>query len=221
MEIILRTTGLLIFAILCFRLMGYRSMGDMEPIDFVIVLGIGETFGAALIDGRLNVIDAYIAIGTLTVLQIAFAWMSLKNKAFLKLLEGSPIMVIDNGKILKKNLRKARVNYSDIMEELRVQGLTSHLDVEAAYLEPSGRFSIIKKKEVEPITPRYLGKKASLTIIENGQVIGDKLTQAGITPQELTEILSNFNIDDISQVESAVITASGHMALTKKETGAF
>lgn len=217
METILRTTGLLFFALVCFRLMGYRSMGDMEPIDFVIVLGIAEILGAPLADERLHTMNTYIAIGTLTILQIALSWASLKNKTVLKLLEGKPIPVIQNGQVLIKNLRKARVNHSDLMEELRIHGLTSHLDVEAAYLEPSGRFSIIRKKETEPITPRYLGKKPSLTIVENGLVAADKMAQAGITPAQLAEILESFHIKDINEVETAVFTASGHIALTRKQ----
>lgn len=216
METIIRTIGLFIFAVICFRLMGYRSFGDMEPIDYVIVLGIAEILGAPLADSELNIINAYIAIGVLTSLQIIFSYISLKNVNFRTLIEGNAITVIKEGKILKTNMRKARFNYTDLMEELRLQGLNTVQDVELANLETSGRFSIIKKKEVEPITPRYLGMKTSITLVDNGQVIPEKLEQAGITPARLSDILFEFNITDLNDVEMVVLSPSGNFAVTKK-----
>ncbi|MGI6678169.1 MAG: DUF421 domain-containing protein [Dehalobacterium sp.] len=218
MEIVLRTVGLLLFAFLCFRLMGYRSMGDLEPTDFIIMLVIAETLGTPLADTNLPIINTLIAVSTLTLLQIFFSWLGLKSTFILHLLEGKPIPVIQNGQILEKNMKKARVNRSDLMEELRVQGLTNHLDVEFAYLEPSGRFSIIRKKEVEPITPRYLGQKTSSTLMENGEIFADQLAESGITAEELAQILESFQITDLSQVETVVITPKGHIALTKKKS---
>ncbi|MDD2496822.1 MAG: DUF421 domain-containing protein [Desulfitobacteriaceae bacterium] len=219
MVIFLRTIGLLLFAILCFRLMGFRSLGgDVEPIDFVIVLGIAEILGAPLADENLKVVNALIAIGTLTILQIILSYLSLKNQTFLRIIEGQPITVIKEGKILKNNMRKARFSMQDLMEELRIQGLTTVQDVELANLEPSGRFSVIRTKDAEPITPRYLGQSTSVTLIENGQVVGDKLEQVGINPRQLAEILSQFGITALDQVETAVIVPSGHIAVTKKNT---
>ncbi|MCR6545315.1 DUF421 domain-containing protein [Dehalobacterium formicoaceticum] len=217
METVLRTVGLLAFGFICYRLMGYRSMGDMEPTDFVIMLVIAETLGTPLADESLSLTNTIIAVSTLTILQILFSWTGLKSTFLLQLMDGKPIPVIQNGKILEKNMRKARVNRSDLMEELRVQGLSNYLDVEFAYLEPSGRFSIIRKKEVEPITPRYLGKKTSKTIMENGEIFADQLTQSGVTAAELAEILESFHIDDLNQLESIVVTPDGHIALTKKQ----
>ena len=217
MVVFLRTIGLFLFAVLCFRLMGFRSMGgDVEPIDFVIVLGIAEILGAPLADENLKVANAFIAIGTLTILQIVLSYLSLKNQNFLKIVEGSPITVIKEGRILEDNMRRARFNMQDLMEELRIQGLTSVQDVELANLEPSGRFSVIRSKSAEPITPRYLGQSTSVTLVENGQVVADKLEQASINPNQLAEILSQFGITELSQVETAVIAPSGHIAVTKK-----
>lgn len=218
MDTVLRTLGLLLVTVLCFRLMGYRSFGDMEPIDFVIVLGIAEILGAPLADEKLKISSALIAIATLTGLQIFLSYLTLKSKSFLKFLEGQPIPVIKEGRILRNNLRKARFNQEDLMEELRIHGLTSVHDVELANLEPSGRFSVVRKKEAEPITPRYLGRNTSLTLMENGQIFPDKMQQAGFTPAHLSEILSGSGIEDFNEVESLVISPLGHLVIMKKPT---
>lgn len=218
MDTVLRTLGLMIFVTLCFRVMGYRSLGDMEPLDFIIVVGIAEILGAPLADTDLKVSDAFIAIATLTLLQMGLSYLSLKNPTAKKILEGKPLPVIKEGKIIDSNLRKARFTYEDLMEELRIHGLSSVQDVELANLEPNGRFSIIKRKDSEPITPRYLGRSTSLTVIENGEIMADKMKQAGITPTFLTEVLADFDVTDLNQVEAAVVSPSGNIAVTKKSS---
>ncbi|MGI6711969.1 MAG: YetF domain-containing protein [Bacillota bacterium] len=216
MDIILRTLGILFFTLVCFRIMGYRSLGDVEPLDFVIVLGIAEILGSSLADKNLNIWNSLIAIGTLTILQILLSYASLKSNVVLNLLEGTPIPVIKNGKILRRNLRKARFSYHDLLEELRIQGLQTIHDVELANLEPSGRFSVIRKKESKSMETQKRSGENTVIIIEKGQVCTEKLKQAGLTYSRLLNILSELHITDIKQIERALFFPEGHIALIIK-----
>ncbi|MEG2406246.1 MAG: DUF421 domain-containing protein, partial [Clostridiales bacterium] len=124
-----KTILLFIFTLFCFRLMGYRSLGDMEPLDYVIVLGIGEIMGSPLTDVKNGIFMPMVAIGTLTILQIALSSLYAKLPKVENIMEGGPVPVIRNGKILTKNLAKNRIDFESIMEELRIKGLRDESDV--------------------------------------------------------------------------------------------
>ncbi len=205
MDIVIKTVFLFLFTLLCFRLMGYRSLGDMEPMDYVIVLGIGEILGAPLAGDKIPITHAMLAIATLTCLQILFSFFYAKSPKFNKYMDGKPIPVIRNGRLLKANLLRHRISEEDIMEELRIKGLRDEHDVDLANLEPSGRFSVIMKNEATPITPRYLGKETSYILAVNGKIALDQWEKSKISTEEVASFLASQNVTDWQQVDSLIL----------------
>ena len=124
-----KTAVLFLFTLFCFRLMGYRSLGDMEPLDYVVVLGIGEIMGSPL-SGEASMIRPMVAIATLTALQIILSSLYSKMPKVGKVMEGGPVPVIRNGKLIKKNLLIHRIDQAAVMEELRIKGLRDEKDVD-------------------------------------------------------------------------------------------
>lgn len=213
LDTILRAFFLYFFALVCFRIMGFRSFGNMEPYDFVIVLAIGEIIGAPLIEHAISPWLAIVAISTLTGLQIVLSYIAMKNSVFRKIIEGQPVPVIKDGKILYDNLRNTRFTIDDLNEELRVQGVSSPGDVKLANLEPSGRFSIILKKENEPLTARFLKIPTSFVVIENGIIDFAELEKTPLTLEGLEDRLRTFKITDLQYVESAIIDGKGNFSV--------
>lgn len=212
-ETIFRAFILYFFALVCFRIMGFRSFGNMEPYDFVIVLAIGEIIGTPLIEHKLSPWLAIAAISTLTFLQLVLSYFAMKNSTFRKIIEGQPVPVIKDGEILYDNLRTTRFTLDDMSEELRVQGISSPADVKLANLEPSGRFSVILKKESAPITARFLKIPTSYTIIQSGQIDFAELEKTPLTLQDLEERLKALNITNLEVVESAIIDGKGNFSV--------
>ncbi len=216
MEIITKTVLLFLFTLLCFRLMGYRSLGDMEPMDYVIVLGIGEIMGAPLADDRIPIYQALLAISTLTALQVLFSFLYAKNRKFNDYMDGKPIPVIRHGKLLLANLSKHRISREDILEELRIKGLRDERDVDLANLEPSGRFSVILKTEATPVTPRYLGMESAFIIASDGKISADQWDKSGISLEEVTDFLAGHGVGDWREVEMLVYK-NGRFLLERKQ----
>lgn len=213
LDTILRAFVLYFFALVCFRIMGFRSFGNMEPYDFVIVLAIGEIIGAPLIEHNISPWLAVVAISALTCLQVVLSYFAMKNSIFRKIIEGQPVPVIKDGKILYDNLRSSRFTIDDMREELRVQGVSSPGDVKLANLEPSGRFSVILKKENEPLTARFLKIPTSYTIIENGNIDFEELEKTSFTLENLEERLRVLNVKNLQIVESAIIDSNGNFSV--------
>lgn len=204
----------------CFRLMGYRTLGDMEPMDYVIVLGVGEIMGSPLSSPDRNILYPAIAIFVLTLVQLALSALYSHSPKMNRLLEGAPIPVIRNGRIITKNLTRNRIDINTIREELRVKGIRDEKDVDMAFLEPSGRFSVILKNEASPITPRYMGEKGSIILVENGKIRAEDWLRCGITQDEILSFLKDHNIRAWEEIDT-LLYKNGLFLLEKKKSGSL
>ena len=211
-----KTTALFLLTLICFRLMGYRSLGDMEPLDYVIVLGIGEIMGTPLSSPESNILYAAAAILSLTLLQMLLSALYSKVPKLNRMMEGKPIPVIQNGKILEKNLSRNRVDRNSILEELRIKGIRDEKDVDMAFLEPSGRFSMILKNEASPITPRYLGEKGSSILVEHGRIRPTDWHESKVGEKEILSFLEKEKVTSWDEIDT-LLYKNGQFFLEKKK----
>ncbi|RCW48041.1 DUF421 domain-containing protein [Paenibacillus prosopidis] len=144
---VLRAVGLFVVGLLAFRVMGSQSVGRLTDFDLVVVIAIGAIIGDGLADPELNVFILIAAIAGLVLMQILASVLAMKSPLIEKLVMGSPIKLIENGKILLNGLRRARITKNNLDQELRVKGLTSLEQVEEAFMEPNGKLSVIEKEK--------------------------------------------------------------------------
>ncbi|MDO4542410.1 MAG: DUF421 domain-containing protein, partial [Bacillota bacterium] len=157
-----------------------------------------------------------IAIGTLTLLQITASALYAKLPKVEKVMEGKPIPVIRNGRILKKNLTSNRIDMDALMEELRIKGLRDESDVDLANLEPSGRFSVILKSEAAPVTPRFFGESSAYYLATHGKLDPWAWQNSGVKEDDLLAYLRTQGIDNWQEVDS-LIYKNGNFFLKKRE----
>lgn len=147
-----KAISIFIVVMIGFRIMGNQAVGRLTAFDLVVVIALGALMGAPLADDDLNIFLAFTGVATLVALQRLTAFLTLKSKWFAKWAIGEPIKLIENGEVNKKGLWSSRLTYDNLIEELRLKGVTKVADVEMAYLEPEGQVSVIPKKEKRPLT---------------------------------------------------------------------
>lgn len=151
--IIFRTCFIYVFILIIFRLMGKREVGELSVIDLVVSILIAEVAAFALDDVETPLINAILPIIMLFFIQIGSAYFSLKNKKFRDLVDGDPVLLIKDGVILEKEMRRQRYNLDDLCQQLRENGTASVTEVAYAYLEPSGNLSVYEKDEKAFVYP--------------------------------------------------------------------
>ena len=142
--------GLSIYAILLLatRLSGRRTMAQMTPFDFVLLLIIAETTQQALLGDDFYISNAIVLILTLFATDVLLAWLKGWSPRVESLLDGSPTVLISRGRVDHEAMNRARVSIDDVLETARErQGLKSLADIDAAVLEVSGAISIIPKQK--------------------------------------------------------------------------
>ncbi|MGK9180678.1 DUF421 domain-containing protein [Priestia filamentosa] len=174
MELLLlvgRTVLLYLVIVFIFRLMGKREIGELSILDLVVFLMIAEIAVMAIEDTESPLLNNFLPMATLTVLQIGFAVWALKNQHIRRILDGRASIIIENGQIREGEMKKQRYNFNDLLIQLREKDISNIEDVEFAILETSGKLSVIKKDQGV--------KSLTLPLILDGIIQFDHLERSG------------------------------------------
>ena len=145
MDIALRALALYVFITLIMRILGRRELSTLAPSDLVLLIVLGDTVQQGLTQDDYSVTGAVIAVATIAALQVLASWISFRSKRARRVLEGEPVVVVQDGKVIEKNLHRERMTREDIAEEMRVQQIASFDELQWAILENNGQMSFIKK----------------------------------------------------------------------------
>ena len=146
MDLVFRAIFLFGGVMVLLRVVGRRELATMEPIDFILLVVLGDAIQQGLTQDDYSVTGALIVIFTIGVLQVSLAFASFRSSRIRTVMEGEPLVLIENGNVLDRNLRRARIAREELAEEARLSQVRSLTDVAWAVLETSGKISIIPKK---------------------------------------------------------------------------
>ena len=144
---VVRTIILYLIIVIGIRLMGKRQIGQLEPSEFVLSLLIADLAAVPMQDFGIPIIMGIIPIITLLCLSTILSVLTVRSIRIRALLCSRPSIVVEDGKILYREMVKNRFTVDELMEELRVAGVTDLDSVKYAVLETTGRISVITKKE--------------------------------------------------------------------------
>jgi uncharacterized membrane protein YcaP (DUF421 family) len=146
-EKVLRAAVVYLFLLIAFRLTGKRQVGQMTTFDLVVVLVISNVLQNAMIGADNSVAGGLLGAAVILIVNFIIAEIAVRSRRAERILEPEPTVLIVNGKIIEKNLRKELISIADLHSALRKDGIISSEDVKLAVLEPNGAISIIKKAE--------------------------------------------------------------------------
>lgn len=138
------SAALYILIIICLRLLGKKGLAEISLGDLVLIILIGEAMGS-LIPQENAFISAVTCIVTLTIMNYLILNVAYKSKFLRKFLEGSPVVIVKNGRIFHKKMEEEKLTHDDLDEALREKGVKDIKDVEIAVLETDGGINIVEK----------------------------------------------------------------------------
>lgn len=199
-ELVYRSVFVYFVVLIVIRMMGKREIGQLSPFDFVVAIIIAEIAAMPMQSPTFPIWHSIIPMLVVAFLEIGLSFAALHSRRLRVFLDGKPQVVIDNGKILKNELRRARYNLDDLMAQLRERGYPRPDDVEVAVLETSGRLSVVPKSGKRPVTPSDLGVSTGYeglpaVVIMDGEVFCEHLHRCGHDISWLLERLKDKGVD--------------------------
>lgn len=144
MDSVLRGTVVYLVLLALFRISGKRSLGEATPFDFVLLLIISEAVQQAMIGDDNSMVNALLLVTTLIGLNVLISLIKQRSRRVEKVLEGVPLVIVENGRALHDRMQKVRVDEADVLEAAReLQGLHRLDQIRYAVLETDGTITII------------------------------------------------------------------------------
>lgn len=173
-----------------YRMMGKREVGELKVIDLVVSMFIANIVAMGIENSEESILLSLLPVLLLVLLQVITSKLSLKYTKVRKLVDGSPSVIINRGKINFKEMLAQRYNLDDLLMELRSQGIKSIEEVDYAILEISGRLSVFLKEN---------DKNYPLPVILDGKVDEDVLVQINKSKKWIEEAVKNegYCLDEV------------------------
>jgi uncharacterized membrane protein YcaP (DUF421 family) len=143
MDLVLRTVFAFLLILVITRAVGRRELSSMEPFDLILLVVIGDLVQQGVTQSDYSLTGATTVLVTMSVLVVATAWLSYRFARLRPLLEGEPTLLIADGELLERNLRRERMTVEEIRAEARLQSIGSLEDVRYAVLETNGKISFV------------------------------------------------------------------------------
>ncbi len=178
----------------CVRLMGKRSLGELQPSEMVTTFLISNIATLPMEDISMPLIFGLIPIIVIVALELILSQGLLHLPFLRKLLIGNPVVVIKNGEILQQNLKKLRCTVDDLYASMREQGYFDIDQIEYAVAETTGNLSFLPKADQTPLTPKTLhhpqqNTPVPLVLISDGRLIQSTMQQYALTEDWLQKVL--------------------------------
>ena len=145
MDLVLRAAIVFTFVLVLTRVIGKRELGSLQPFDLILLIVLGDALQQGLTQDDYSLTGAILVVGTIAVLQVFVSWLSYRFPRTRPLLEGEPIVIVEDGKVIDRNLKRERLTVEEIAEQARLHEIAHLSDLRFAILETSGTISFIKK----------------------------------------------------------------------------
>jgi uncharacterized membrane protein YcaP (DUF421 family) len=145
MDIVIRALVVYLFVLVLTRAVGRRELSTLEPFDLILLVMIGDLVQQGVTQNDFSVTGSFLAVGTIGVLTVVFSYLPWRFQVLRPVLEGVPAILMQDGDVVEKNLRRHRLTQEEIAAAARVQNIGSLSEVRWAVLETNGQISFVKK----------------------------------------------------------------------------
>lgn len=218
---IIRTILLYAFVVLAVRLMGKRQISEMQPSELVITLIVSEIASIPMQNTSQPLLSGIIPVMVLVALEIAASVLMMKSGKFRKMMCGSPIVVIRDGKILQNEMRRLRLTTEDLCVQLRQQDIFSIEDVQYCIVETNGKVSVLEKPQrrtpsADDLKVKIKDNKIETVVVSDGQILDNSLKLCGKNKEDVYKILKSEHTR-LKDVFLMTLDALGKYNIVQKE----
>jgi uncharacterized membrane protein YcaP (DUF421 family) len=145
MDIVVRAFLAFLFIFLLTRLIGRRELSTLQPFDLLLLVVVGDLLQQGVTQNDLSFTGLVLVVGVFGLLTLAMSYVGWRFPRVRPLLEPEPLILVEDGKVIERNLRKERITPEEVAGEARLQKISSLDEVQWALLESGGRISFIPK----------------------------------------------------------------------------
>lgn len=210
LNVIVRALSSLVALFFVTKMLGKKQVSQLSLFDYVIGISIGNFAAEMTINLESNEINGIIAVIVFGIVAYLVSYLTMKSIILRRFFIGTPTILIQDGKILEKNLKKVKFDINDMLEEVRSEGYFDLSEVSYAVVEANGKLSILPKSENKPLTPKDMKIKVNKeglcsNIIIDGKIMHNNLKNMNKDEKWLNKELKVKGYSDISKILLATL----------------
>lgn len=221
----IRTVIIYIFIIVAMRIMGKRQLGELQPVELVVTLLISDLAAVPMQESGMPLLNGLVPIVVLVAMELLLSALMMKSNGFFTLISGTPIVVVKDGKLDTKALKRLRLTVEDLMESLRQQNMFDIRDAAYIIAETNGKISVFPKPDKQPVTtgdihmvPSDTG--APVIVVSDGKMVNWGLEMCGLTEEWVKAQLHKKNCPLKDVFLMTADKSKQYYLLRNKDTGA-
>lgn len=217
-----RTIIMFLVLMVLMRIMGKRQLGELQINELVVSVLTADLAAIPMQDIGIPLINGIVPIVVLFACELIISDLGMRSIRFRSLVCGKPCLLIKNGKILQRHMRRCRFTIDDLAEELRSKSITDISRVQFAILETDGTLSTVLYPTETPVTPSQMGLEVQplgfpYTIIDSGRVLSNNLKLSGHNEAWLQKQLAAHGVQSARSVYALIVFESGKVYFEKLE----
>ncbi|BDH61820.1 DUF421 domain-containing protein [Lysinibacillus sp. PLM2] len=222
-ELIIRLFIAFLILFLLTRIMGRKEISQMTFFNFVSAISIGSITANLAVNNNLTIQNGIIALVAWAAFTIILGIIDIKSKSLRIITTGEPIIVVEEGKIMERALRKTRLDMDSLYSMLREKDVFSLNEVEYAIFETSGKLSVMKKENKQTVTKEDLSIQiqnktypTATELISDGLINTDNLARLNLDERWLKQKLNNSGVNSVDEVFFAELQPDGSLYIDSK-----
>ena len=221
LNIILLSVGSIVAIFILTKLMGYRQMSQMSMFDYIIGITIGSIAAEMATSLEENFTQPLIAMIVYALFAICLSLIGSKFIKARRVIEGTPLVLLNNGELYRENLRKAKIDVTEFLMQCRVNGYFDVSKLETAILEENGQISYLPKVSDRPVTPSDMELSPEqdymvANVILDGKIMKKNLQHSGKDEKWLLQQIKGQGADKVEDVLLATSDRSNQVTVFLK-----
>lgn len=218
--LIIKSAGSIAVLFALTKILGKKQIGQLNLFDYVIGISIGNVVAEMSVNKEVAFFDGVLTMVIYTLIAFTISYLTTKSISLRRFIGGTPVVIIENGKLIENSLKKVKFDISDLLEEARTNGYFEISEIEYAIMEANGKVSFLPKSKYKPLTPNDMKMKPAYkgltaNVILDGVIMDKNLKYVDKDRKWLIARLKKMGYADVEKL--LLVTCNTNEELTVYE----
>ena len=198
----IKSVGSLTALFILTNALGKKQINQLNMFDYVIGISIGNVVAEMTVNKEVAFLDGIIVMTIYSLISIFVSFLTMKSIKMRQLISGTPVILMEQGKIIKNNLKRAKIDINEFLEEARTCGYFDITELDYAIMETNGKISFLPKQKYSNVLKDDLNintqsKGLNLELVIDGQIIDKNLNKINKNRDWLFSKVGKSNINNM------------------------
>ena len=169
-----------IYLFLVIKVLGKKQISELNIFDYIIGLSLGNIAAEMTVNDDITIIEGILSMSVYGIFSLFVSFITEKSIWARRLITGEPVIIMENGKISREQLKKCKIDINDLLQDARESGYFSISEINYAIMEPSGKISFLPKNKYHPVTPSDMNLKLDESGIDANLILDGNIMEENI-----------------------------------------